>query len=315
MAEANVPLYLINGFLDSGKTTFIEDTLGMDYFADKQRTIVLRCEDGEEEYDEAQLSTRNIKILSVETQAGLSTPSLDEIDRRYQPKRILLEYNGMWPMDILREMDMPLGWGLYQVITIIDATTFSGYLKNMPSQVMDMVSEADIVLINRCTADMPLVEWKRSIRATNRNTQIVFEQEDGDDIEVEEILPYDIEQSDITIGDEDYGIWYLDVLDHPERNIGKIVHFRALVMTSPDLPKGQFIPGRNAMTCCEDDIRFFGFVCKYDNVKSLKKGHWVDVTAEVKWEHCDSYQEEGAVLYATEMKTAEAPKESLIYFR
>lgn len=315
MAEATIPLYLINGFLDSGKTSFIAETIEMDNFSDKDRTVVLRCEDGEEEYDEASLFHKNIKVVPLETQADLCTASLDEVDRRYQPKRVLLEYNGMWPMDILRDMDLPHGWGLYQVITLIDATTFGSYLKNMPSQVMDIVSESDIVLINRCTTDMPLVDWKRSIRATNRNTQIIFEQEDGDDIEVEEILPYDIEQPTIILDDEAYGIWYLDVLDNPERNVGKIVHFRALVMTSPDLPKNQFIPGRNAMTCCEDDIRFFGFLCNSDKAKGLTKGHWVNIIAEVKWEFCDSYEEEGAVLYATSVTTAEAPKEPLVYFR
>ena len=103
----------------------------------------------------------------------------------------------------------------------------------------------------------------------------VFEDEKGEELEVEDILPYSLEADTIVLEDEDYGIWYLDIQEHPERYTGKTVVFRAQAMTSMKLPKGTFIPGRNAMTCCAEDIRFFGFLCKYDRSRSLKKGEGV----------------------------------------
>ncbi len=315
MKDPRIPLYLITGFLDSGKTTLLTDTLNMDYFADGQRTVLLMCEDGETEYDPEQLSRLNTRLVPVQDQAQLNTSFLQEIDRRYQPERVLLEYNGMWPIQILRDLKLPKNWGLYQAIDVIDGTTFEMYRSNMQSMIIDMVTEADMVLFNRCKEDMPLSGWKRSIRAVNRMCEIVFEDEKGEELEVEDILPYSLEADTIVLEDEDYGIWYLDIQEHPERYTGKTVVFRAQAMTSMKLPKGTFIPGRNAMTCCAEDIRFFGFLCKYDRSRSLKKGEWVMVAARIQWEESPVYQGEGVVLYAQRVERADRPDDPLVYFR
>ena len=315
MKDSRIPLYLITGFLDSGKTTLLTDTLNMDYFNDGQRTVLLMCEDGEEEYDQQQLSHRNCRLIPIESQEQLNTAFLQEIDRRYQPERVLMEYNGMWPIQILRDLKLPKNWGLYQAIDVIDGTTFETYRNNMQSMIIDMVTEADMVLFNRCTADMPMSGWKRSIRAANRMCEIVFEDDRGEELEVEDILPYSLEEPHITLEDPDYGIWYLDIQEHPERYVGKTITYKAQAMTGMRLPKGSFVPGRNAMTCCAEDIRFFGFLCKYDTVRSLKKGEWITVTAEIKWEEAAVYEGEGVVLYAQSVEKAERPEDPLVYFR
>ncbi len=314
MAEANIPVYLILGFLDSGKSTLLQDTLEMDYFMDGQRTVLIRCEDGEIEYDEGKLKSQNTRVVSVDSVEELTPAFLDGVERRFQPQRVLMEYNGMWPMDILREMDMPKGWGLYQVIMTMDGSSLGAYLKNMPSQIMDMVSEADMIVVNRCEESMPLVDWKRSFRATNRNVEVVFEGEE-DEIEVEEIIPYDLDGDVVTIEDEDYGIFYLDILDHHEKYVGKTVNFKGLVLVGENMPQKTFVPGRNVMTCCEDDVQFFGLVCIYDKAKKLRKGQWVELSATVKWEFSQGYEKEGPVLYATEVTQCEAPEETMVQFR
>lgn len=315
MKEARIPIYLITGFLDSGKTTLLGDTLNMDYFNDGQRTVLLMCEDGEEEYDQDFLSKRNCRMLPVEDKEQLTTDFLLEVDRRYQPERVLIEFNGMWPLDTLRNLKLPKTWGLYQAIHVIDATTFEMYRSNMQSMIIDQVSEADMVLFNRCTPDMPMSGWKRSIRAVNRMCEIVFEDIRGEELEVEDILPYSLEEEHIVLEDDDYGIWYIDIQEHPERYIGKTITFKAQAMTGMRLPKGTFVPGRNAMTCCADDIRFFGFLCKYEKSRSLKKGEWITVTASIQWEDAPVYDGEGVVLYAKSVEKAEAPEDSLVYFR
>ena len=269
MPDSRIPLYLITGFLDAGKTTLLSDTLNMDYFNDGQRTVLLMCEDGEEEYDQEFLSKRNCRLVPVEDQGQLTTEFLKEIDRRYQPERVLMEYNGMWPGQLLAELRLPKTWGLYQAIHVVDGSTFEMYLNNMQSMFIDMVSNADMVLFNRCTPDMPLSGWKRSVRAVNRMCEIVFEDVNGEELEVEDILPYSLENPHITLEDADYGIWYLDIQEHPERYVGKTITYKAQAMTGMKLPKGSFVPGRNAMTCCAEDIRFFGFLCKYDRARSL----------------------------------------------
>lgn len=315
MKDPRIPLYLITGFLDSGKTTLLTETLNMDYFNDGQRTVLIRCEDGEEEYDPQHLSHRNCRMIPVEDQEQLTTEFLLEIDRRYQPERVLFEYNGMWPIDVLRKLKLPKTWGLYQAIHVIDGTTFEMYRNNMQSLIMDAVTDADMVLFNRCTPDMPLSGWKRAIRAVNRQTEIVFETEKGEELDVPDILPYSLEGEIIVLGDDDYGIWYIDTQENPERYVTKNITFKAQVMTSGKLPKGTFVPGRNAMTCCADDIRFFGFLCKYDKARSLKKGSWITITAQIAWEYSPVYEEEGIILYALSVEEAKAPEDPLIYFR
>ena len=315
MKQASIPLYLITGFLDSGKTTLLGDTLNMDYFNDGQRTVLILCEDGEEEYDQEFLSKRNCRLLPIEEKEQLTTEFMLEVDRRYQPERVLIEFNGMWPMDTLRDLKLPKTWGLYQAIHVIDATTFEMYRSNMQSMIIDQVSEADMVLFNRCTPDMPMSGWKRSIRAVNKMCEIVFEDIRGEEMEVEDVLPYSLEQDHITLEDEDYGIWYIDIQEHPERYLGKTISFKAQAMTGMKLPKGTFVPGRNAMTCCADDIRFFGFLCKYDKSRTLKKGEWITLTAEIRWEDAPVYDGEGVVLYAKSVEKAEAPEDNLVYFR
>lgn len=315
MKDSRIPVYLITGFLDSGKTTLLTDTLNMDYFNDGQRTVLLMCEDGEEEYDQEKLSKRNCRMIPIEDQEQLNTAYLQEIDRRYQPERVLIEYNGMWPIDILRNLKLPKSWGLYQAIDTIDGTTFEMYRNNMQSMIIDMVTEADMVLFNRCTPDMPMSGWKRSIRAANRMCEIVFEDEKGEELEVPDILPYSLEEPHLVLEDPDYGIWYLDIQEHPDRYVGKTITYKAQAMTGMKLPKGAFVPGRNAMTCCDEDIRFFGFLCKYDKARSLKKGEWVTITAEIKWEEAKVYDGEGVVLYAQSVEKADRPEDPLVYFR
>ena len=315
MADPRIPVYLITGFLDSGKTTLLTDTLNMDYFNDGERTVLLLCEDGEEEYDPQFLSKRNCRLVPVESQEQLTHDFLQEIDRRFQPERVLMEYNGMWPIQVLRDLKLPKTWGLYQAIDVVDGSTFELYRNNMQSMIVDQVTEADMVLFNRCTPDMPLSGWKRSIRAVNRMCEIVFEDERGEELEVEDILPYSLDEPHIDLEDADYGIWYLDIQDHPDRYVGKTITFKAQAMTGMRLPRGTFVPGRNAMTCCAEDIRFFGFLCRYDRARSLKKGQWITVNARIAWEHADVYEGEGVVLYAQSVEPADRPEDPLVYFR
>ena len=315
MKEASVAIYLVNGFLDSGKTTLLHDTMGMDYFNDGQRTVLVRCEDGECEYDEAFLKAHNTVLVSLEDEGQLTAEFFSKLKGLYKPERILVEYNGMWPMETILSVRLPRDWGIFQIITVIDGTTFELYQNNMQSKIVDMVSEADMILFNRCTADQPLAGWKRSIRAVNRMAEIVFEDIKGMELEVQDVLPYSLDASSITLEDADYGIWYLHIQEHPELYVGKTITYKAQAMTNPKLPKGTFVPGRNAMTCCADDIRFFGFLCKYPSVKTLRTGEWVYVTAEIRWEHSPVYEDKGVVLYAQSVESALRPEDPLVYFR
>lgn len=310
-----IPVFVIHGFLEGGKTRFALETLADEYFSGGERNLVLACEEGIEEYDEEALKEANATLVMLEDKSEFNEMFLAECQKKYKPTQIVLEYNCMWGMDFLRDMYMPKGWFVAQVITVVDASTFDVYLKNMKSLFMEMAKDSDLIVFNRSSEKTPAATYKRNMRAVNPKAQVVFEKEDGTMLEFEEELPFDVEADVIEIADVDYGIWYIDAMDHPERYDGRTMRFKAMVYTGKRLPEGYFVPGRMAMTCCADDTAFIGFLCKSSYVDRLKSRQWVTITAKAHMEKRAEYNgEDGLVLQSTNIKKAEKPEEELVYF-
>ena len=311
--EMEIPVYVFMGFLESGKTSFIQDTLEEDYFNNGERTLLFACEEGMEEYDEELLKKTNTTLVYVEEEEDFNKDFLISKVLQYYPDRVIIEYNGMWSVErMMTEMDdTPLL--VFQTIVTVNGETFDLYMNNMRSLVVEMYKIAEMVIINRCTAEMPRATWRRSIKAVNRRAQVLFESVDDDDMgEEDDTLPFDIEGDEIHLEDEDYGIWFVDAMERPEVYDGKTMVMKTRVFKSIRLPKGCFVPGRHAMTCCADDIQFIGYLChtnhaKSSTIKSLKNKMWVNLTAEVRIEYNKEYGEEGPVLYAKRVEAAEPP--------
>ena len=218
---AKIPVFVVHGFLESGKTQFAMETLSDEYFSDGERNLVIACEEGIEEYEDEVLQKSNTTLVMLEDKSEFNEMFLAECQKKYKPTQVIVEYNCMWGLDYLREMYMPKGWFVAQVITTVDATTFDVYLKNMKSLFMEMAKDSDLIIFNRSTEDTPAATYKRNMRAVNPKAQVVFEKEDGSQLEFEEELPFDINADVIEISDVDYGIWYIDAMDHPEKYAGK----------------------------------------------------------------------------------------------
>lgn len=318
--EMEIPVYVFMGFLESGKTTFIQETLEEDYFNNGERTLLFACEEGMEEYDEELLKKTNTTLVYVEEEEDFNKDFLISKVLQYYPDRVIIEYNGMWSVErMMTEMDdTPLL--VFQTIVTVNGETFDLYMNNMRSLAVEMYKIAEMVIINRCTAEMPRATWRRSIKAVNRRAQVLFESVDDDDMgEEDDTLPFDIEGDEIHLEDEDYGIWFVDAMERPEVYDGKTMVMKTRVFKSIRLPKGCFVPGRHAMTCCADDIQFIGYLChtnhaKSSTIKSLKNKMWVNLTAEVRIEYNKEYGEEGPVLYAKRVEAAEPPVDELVYF-
>ncbi|MCI8599841.1 MAG: GTPase [Lachnospiraceae bacterium] len=310
-----VPVYVVNGFLESGKTSFVQETLSDPYFSDGGNTLLIACEEGEEEYDDHILESYDVTLVTALEKEAFTVEFLEDCRKKYKPTQVMIEYNGMWGMQLLRDIQMPKGWFLAQGITLVNAGTFDLYMQNMKSLFMDMAQDSDLVIFNRCVEGTKAASYKRNIRAANPRAQVEFEKEGGELFEYEEELPFDLEADIIEIGDIDYGIWYLDAMDHPEHYEGKTVRFKAMVMKPKGLEPGFFAPGRRAMTCCADDTVFLGFLCKSQNLDKLRNKQWLTVTAKVKSEVRKEYSgEEGPVLYTKALKSADKPEEEMVYF-
>ena len=310
-----IPIYMFLGFLESGKTTFAKETLIDRNFTEGEPTLLLVCEEGIEEYDEEDLKKRNIFVEYINDE-DISTEHFLDLQDKYKPTRVMIEYNGTWKMDKLFSVRVPKGWTIVQVITFVDAQTFDVYIANMKAMMMEQLSTADMIIFNRCDENTKKAEYRRSLRAVNRRAQVIFENKDGlaevgDD---EVFLPYDINQPVIELEEEDFGLFYIDACDNPDKYVGKKVHFKAMVHRPKEYKDNEFVPGRFAMTCCADDIAFVGFKAYYQGAKNLKDRQWVMVTGEIGKEFYPEFQGDGPVIKVSEVAMTSPASEELVYF-
>lgn len=305
-------VYVINGFLESGKTEFITYTLAQPYFQTKGTTLLVLCEEGEVEYDDELLEKSNTVVELIEEEEEFTPAHLLELEKKHKPARIIIEYNGMWNF---KEMKLPWHWKIDQQITTIDGSTFPMYFTNMRSLLAEMVRNSEMIIFNRCDGIEDLSSYKRNIKAINPKADIIFEDKDGEITEImEDDLPYDLSKDVIELDDIGYGIWYMDSMDHLERYYNKTLVFTAMVLKPEGFKKGYFVPGRMVMTCCADDIAFLGYVCEYAGAENLAQKEWVKVKATVTKEYWEDYQGEGPVLHAISVEKTKAPKNEIISF-
>lgn len=306
------PVYIINGFLESGKTEFICYTLDQPYFRIKGRTLLIVCEEGEIEYEERLLKKSRTDMVVIDEEEEFNTSHLIELEKKYKPERIIIEYNGMWNF---KNLKLPFHWTIEQQITTIDASTFPMYFTNMKSLLAEMLRKSEMIIFNRCDNVEDLSSYKRNVKAINQQADIIFEDAEGEINQIfEDDLPYNLDDPILELDNEGYGIWYLDSLDNLERYIGKTVQFVGMVLKPQEFPTGYFVPGRMAMTCCAEDMAFLGFACEYDKSDKLTDKQWVKVTAKVAKEYFADYGGEGPVLKAISVEQTKAPKEEVISF-
>ncbi len=305
-------VYVINGFLDSGKSEFITYTLAQPYFQLKGTTLILLCEEGEVEYDPSLLNKNRAVVEIINEEKDFNQEYLTNLEKKHKPERIIIEYNGMWNF---KNMKLPRNWRLEQQITTIDGSTFPMYYTNMRSLLAEMIKNSEMIIFNRCDGIKDLNSYKRNVKAVNPKAEVIFEDANGEITQIlEEDLPYDLKKDLLKLDDYGYGIWYLDSMDNPDRYENKTLEFLAMVLKPDEFPKGYFVPGRMAMTCCAEDMTFLGYACEYAKTDSLQHGEWVKVRAVYKKEYFENYGGEGPVLHAISIEKAKAPKNEVISF-
>ncbi len=304
-------VYMIYGFLESGKTQFINFTVSQDYFQMDETTLIIACEEGVEEYDASELKKYNVVVEYIEDFEDFNMETLISLDKKHNPERIIIEYNGMWDC---KNIELPKNWEIRQEILVAEAVTFEAYFNNMKSMYADMIRRSELILMNRCTSTDKLRGYKMSIKAINQNIEVVFEDEEGEiDLPLsDEDLPFDLKADIVEIPNEYYAMWYLDMWDNTERYVGKKLKVKTLVLKEPSLPKNYFVAGRPAMTCCADDIVFMGLVCKSKEAKNLENKETVDMIVTVADEYRADYGGNGPVLYAESVQKTEPMKDPLV---
>jgi uncharacterized membrane protein YcgQ (UPF0703/DUF1980 family) len=309
-----VSVYLFTGFLESGKTGFIKNTIQDPNFSHGEKTLVIMCEEGIEEFEDSLLKKNNAVVVTVEDENDLTEEAMKKWNDEYHPERVFVEYNGMWNTAAILGMKLPKEWEIIQIITLINGETYESYMNNMRSLLVNHYTESDMVIFNRCNSSMDRGSYRRSVKAVNRKAQVYFEGEGIDPQDTSELLPFDLDAEEIEIEDDDFGIWYLDAMENPKKYAGKTVRFTALVYKSDKMRDSTFVPGRQAMTCCADDVAFIGFICKSQNADKIKHRQWITITAQVQVEYRKEYKGKGPVLYAKKIGAGIVPEEELVYF-
>lgn len=310
-----IPVFLFLGFLDSGKTTFIQETFEDPRFDDAdERTLLLVLEEGETEYDPSRFAVKSFAVETV-PQEDLSLAVLTALAKKHRPDRVVVEYNGMRTLDAFFEA-MPDGWLIAQVMTFFDATTFFAYNKNMRQLVYDKLQYADLAIFNRFKGEYSQEEFHKVVRAMTRRPNIVYEYLGGQAVydEIVDPLPFDINAPIIEIADRDYAFFYRDLTEDTEKYRGKIVRFKGLVAVDKKLKKGTIVVGRHIMTCCEADITYSGLVLLHASNLPLRTRDWVQVTARIDLEYHNVYRQVGPVLKASSVEYADPPEQEVATF-
>ena len=307
-----IPVYLLTGFLFSGKTTFINGMLE-EGFCREERTLLISCEEGEVEYNTNALD--NVTLVQIENEEDLTTQLMLDLEEKYRPQQIIIEFNGMWSLERLCTQVVPEHQIIYQILTFVEAETFEPYVKNIGQLMMEKIMNADMLIFNRCTPQLAEALRGRNLRMVNRQADIFLEYEDGSNEPYmnDDECPFDLESDTVEIADDDYGLWYVDVMDHPERWEGKTVHMK-LIMAHSTRYEGAHCPGRFAMVCCEDDIQFLGLLAKGDNLEQYENRQWLEVTATMANEYHEAYEGDGPVMHFISAASCDAPEKDVVYF-
>lgn len=311
----DIPVYLFTGFLESGKTKFIQETMEDHRFNSGEKTLMIICERGMEQYDVSKFASDNVEIINIKSEDELNEANLKKWEKDYKPAKAVIEYNGMWLVDNLYTR-LPKNWPVYQEMCFANAPMFIPYNANMRQLTVDKLRGAELFVLNRATENLDMEEIHKIVRGISKRVQIAYEFTDGRVAydEIEDPLPYDIEADVVDIKDDDYAIFYRDINEEIKNYIGKTVKFKGICAKEDDMPENTFLAGRHVMTCCVDDIQYLPFVCISDDKINVKSREWKMITAKVEFKYHEMYEGKGPVLRIESASITTAPEEEVAVF-
>ncbi len=289
-----VPVFVINGFIESGKTTLIKEIIENNDNFRGNTTVVITTEEGEIEYDEAWQEKYETAVEVIDDEASFTAKKLEAIDKHYMADRYVIEFNSFFDYD---KWELPKYMVVYQTITLVDASKFNVMFNNMKKIFSSIFRPADLIIFNRCDGIKDLANFRRQARAINQQAQIAFENADGSlSTTLDEDLPYDLSKNEILFEEDVYPIWYTEVFDKYEKYFNKTFKFKTFVRSI--LNDKAFVIGRDVMVCCQNDIQFLGYEVINDTDVKVKEGNCIYLECEVKHEKSNVVDEEVVILHA-----------------
>ena len=306
MSTISIPAILVNGFLNSGKTTYIHDCLKNDYFYKKGLTLLLSFEEGEIDYDLELLKSRNTELLTYSHSEDVSTFLQNALDT-FSPDRVYVEMNAMIPelyetLSSLLRIDFS--------ITLIEGTTFPLYLTNLRQFLQNMVKISHQVIFNRMSKE-ELEPYGNLFRVMSEKAAYLWEGPTGYHEKAFGVMvPFDRNADTIALSDADFTPFYLDALAAPEHYAGKKLHMLCQVARSSE-SSDTFRAGRRVMTCCAADIQFLSVQCHCQEESVPEDQAWILLTATGTL-RTDRYGQKMLLLEAKKIQSAKPPKSLVI---
>ena len=278
VTKMGIPVIIVKGILESGKSYFIKDSLIRGDFGDLGKILILSQEEGVEEFDERFLKRfdASYEYLDKDEWEG---KQINDVIRKHKPQVIFIECNEMWVSGVF----YPSYFDVQQVITIIDGSSFNIYFQSMRQLFFDMIKESELVIINRCEPTQETSKIKKNIKVINSALEIIALDNSGNQIRLVSDLPYDVNKDVIEIGLKEFGDFYVDSFESINRYQNKVVKFECMALFSDQLPPKTFVAGRGALTCCMDDIQTIGHLCAYNDNDVINNESWIELTARVHY--------------------------------
>ena len=313
--QPELPVYLFTGFLESGKTKLIQETLEDKEFQPDGRILILCCEEGIEEYDPSSFASQDVAVEVVEDLEDLTPELLPALEATHRPALVVVEYNGMWPLDTLYSV-LPESWFVYQEILCVDATTVRVYNQNMRQQMFDKLQSCELVMFNRLKPGEDVTEYHQMVRTVSRRSRIYYEYTDGkmEADNIQDPLPFDIDAPVVEIADNVYAEFYRDMSEDLRKYEGKTVRFKGLVARGPNPLESAFAVGRHIMTCCAADTTYCGMVCPGTDKRKVRNREWVTVTAKISVGYHKLYGSDGPLLNVIDIRPADPPEQPVATF-
>lgn len=286
--KTSIPVILIRGFLDAGKTTLINQ-MAADGRLGAGRLLLLFCEEGETAFDETAFHGGSVTAVCLEEESQFERDFLIQLTELYTPSTVVIECNAMWKTV---EFEFPENWKTTKRISVLAAPTLGLYLTNMRAFLGPMLSRCDQIFINRCRKLFTLSPFKASLRPLLDNiSSVMIESPNGyyglD--AVDDMLPYKLDAETLHITPENYVFWFYDCQDHPDRYNGRKISLEADIKKTPFLNSGEFALGTIAVTCCEADMSFLGYLAHYEQIDSFPQYVHVQATALIQYRFQQSY--------------------------
>ena len=312
---ATIPVYLFTGFLEGGKTHVIQESMEDKRFNSGEKTLILQCEEGIDEFEPERFFGQNVYFETIESEADITVENLTEIGKRHKLDRVIIEYNGMWKLSTLYA-NLPANWAIYQEMMFADANTFLSYNANMRQLMVDKLTNCEMVVLSRTPENIDKDEIHKVVRSVSRRAAITYDYPDGhvEYDEIEDPLPFDLDAPVVQIEDADYAVFYRDLSEEMGKYNGKTLRFKGIVARDPKMPADCLLAGRHVMTCCADDIAFHPLVCIFKEPTSIKTRDWVTFTGKIKIEKHKLYKGFGPVLYVSSTDFAVPPIQEVATF-